>query len=453
MKAFKKYAPFFALRFFLLGIFTIIVIVVVALARGYRFNFQSNSITSTGIINISSFPEASKILINNELRGVTDSNVTLPYGVYTIEIQKDGYSTWKKTINLQGEIVMSLQARLFSKNPSLSPMTNLGISRVIPIGFTDKYILVTNSDSSEENGIQLFEPGKKTLGSIFPPSTLLLTKERIPQQLDINSLELDYAPNFKQAIVTFATKTDDLTNSDEREKTSYLISLEDENTELFDVTTSRENIISAWNEEINQEMLKILEALPKQIRSIAQESMLVVSLSPGEKKLMYVAKKDMTIPLVISPSLIGSNQTEEQREIILGNLYIYDIKEDKNYQVDYFSEVVNQVVENTNYTIEPQIESVATTESDIKEYLVWDKNVSEIIRDEIVWYPTSDYIGKKGQSQIDMIGYDGTNLVTVYAGPFDASFFGFDSNWNLMILTNLNPDNNEFGDLYSVGII
>ena len=54
--------------------------------------------------------------------------------------------------------------------------------------------------------------------------------------------------------------------------------------------------------------------------------------------------------------------------------------------------------------------------------------------------------------QIVIMQYDGENKEVVYAGPFNPEYFGISPDWNLMVVINLNPQNNEYGDLYSVGI-
>ncbi|MCA9371712.1 PEGA domain-containing protein [Candidatus Woesebacteria bacterium] len=458
MKPIFKAVPVLTFRLILLILFICVALVVIAFARGYRWDFKEHNLTSTGIIYVNSFPTAAKVYLNGDLKGVTDSNLTLPYGTYTVEVQKEGYSSWKKTVSLQGEIVLSLNARLFSKNPSLSPLTNLGVSKIVPIGNSDRYVLVTNIDNEEKNGLYLFESGKKPLG-FFSPLKLLLVSDTLPNSLDPSSVELHYSPNYRQAVVTFSPKIDenqilaDIIKRTDLKTTSYLISLEDENTQLFDVTTSIDNILQAWDEELNNATLKLIEALPQKIRTAAKESMLIVSVSPDEKKIMYVAKHDTTLPFVINPPLIGSNQTKEVRLIEVGDVYIYDTKEDKNYKVNINTETIKELVGQRDFIIAQDSQEVATTEPTVEQYIVWDDEIARLVHDQAQWYPTSDYIGIKRSKQIDLVSYDGTNNVTVYAGPFDKSFFGFDANWNLIILTNLNPDNNEFGDLYSVGII
>ena len=137
-------------------VFILVLMGVIAYARGYRFNIDERTISSTGILSVTSDPKPASVFLDDELVGATDENLTLPYGQYTIEVRKEGYTSWRKNISLKGEIVMSLNAILFSKNPSLTPLTNLGVNVVLPIENTDKLVLVSQTGDVEKDGIYLF---------------------------------------------------------------------------------------------------------------------------------------------------------------------------------------------------------------------------------------------------------------------------------------------------------
>jgi len=412
----------------LLGLFVILLVGVIGYARGYRINLNERKLTSTGIVSVSSNPKPAEVYINGELSGATDTNITLPYGQYTVEVRKEGYTSWKTDISLKGEIVMSLNAVLFSKNPSLTPLTNLGINSVQPVGNTDKIILVSNTGDVEKDGIYLFEPNSRPV-TIFPPLKLLLLASTLPDSLDITTAKFVFNPNYRQAIVTFKNKI--VSKSEAETETSYLISLNDENVELFEVTNSVENITVKWEEEKTKELRKILETLPKPLQKVASDSFHIVSLSPDEKKVMYLATADDELPMVINPPMIGTNQTKETRKIEKNSLYVYDKKEDKNFLIP-----VNIDLGMNNKKIS------ANNPSDL----------TARILSKIKWYPTSQYLVYMEENKISTIQYDGTNKATVYAGPFDPTFFGLSPDWNLIVVINLNPQTNEFGDLYSVGI-
>lgn len=90
---------FLKLMFF--AIFITVLAIVIIYARGYRFDIEKKLLKSTGIISATSTPKAAKIYVNGELKGVTDTNLTLPPENYWVEIKKEGYTSWSKNINLK----------------------------------------------------------------------------------------------------------------------------------------------------------------------------------------------------------------------------------------------------------------------------------------------------------------------------------------------------------------
>lgn len=430
MKITPKLINGILIRGLILAFFLATLVGFIAFARGYRFNFQDGTVTSTGILSINSSPRPAKVYIDGVLKGVTDLNLTLPHGKYTVEIKKDGYTDLKKTINLKGEIVMSINALLFPKNPSLSPLTNLGIVKAIPVSGTDRIILFTDNNDPEKDGIYLFESTKKTI-SIFPPLKLLLLKTLLPAGVDIKDADVYFSPDNREGIVTFM--------SDEVEY-SYLLSLEDVNEDLFDVTESKETVIAAWQDKKEQNLLKIIETFQPEIRKIASDSFRVVAFSPDETKILYQAKQNATVPKIIEPALIGANQTSEVRTIEQDKLYVYDRKEDKNFVLNVPINV-NELVANENQPV-----------TEMPNVIAIDDELRDHIHGFLRWFPDSSHLVIKDDNEIDIMSYDGTNRITVYSGPFQKEFYAIAPDWNLLILANLNPQNNEFGDLYSIGI-
>src|SRR3989344_5814819 len=410
-------------RILLLVFFIVILIAVIAYARGYRINFDEGTVSSTGILSINSTPKPGRVYVNGQLKGATDVNLTLPYGRYTVEVKKDGYTSWTKSISLKGEIVMSLDARLFSKNPSLTPLTNLGVIKAIPIGNTDKLILVSQTGDVEKDGLYLFEAGNKPL-AIFPPLKPLLMKSVLGDNIDISTATIDFSPNYRQGMLTFTTDVGEL---------AYLISLDDEK---------------------NTEALKIIETLPKKIVPIAVSSFQIISLSPDEKKLLYMAKSDADVPVIINPPLIGTNQTQEHRSIKKGSLYIYDKKEDKNFLLPVSLNIDESlfILPETNMEITPTPETATSTAAVAATPRVWNEAAVRLVMEKLQWYPTSDYISIMDSNQIKLMQYDGTNEEIVYAGPLQDHFYIISPDWNLLVLINLNPKLNDSGYLYSVGI-
>lgn len=420
-------------------IFVLVLIGVIAYARGYRFNPKDGTVTSTGILSVNSSPQPAFVYINGATKpaGATDINLTLPYGQYTVEVKKEGYTDWKKTVSLKGETVMSLNAHLYSKNPSLTPLTNLGIIKAIPLGNTENTILVSQTGDTEKDGFYMFQSTKRTI-AIFPPLNLIMLKSILPAEIDLSTVSFDFDSDYSQAVASF-TLPDETT-------VSYLIELNKQTLEAIDVTASKENIVNRWSEEINEEMVKVVETLPKKIKPLAIDGFEVISLSPDEKRLMYLAKKDIELPLVINPPLIGANQSPEERKLKKGSVYIYDKKEDKNFRVpvEISTELLKEIPAPT--------EMPATTSASTVVAHVSNTTITRAVQEHVLWFPTSDYIVLKEKNQIVLTEYDGGNRQVVYAGPFSPEFFAISPDWNLIVIINFNPNNNQYGDLYSVGI-
>lgn len=384
------------LKLLIFVLFLIILAAVIAYARGYRFDFQSRNLSSTGIIAFSSYPKTAKIYINDHLKGVTDTNLTLPPGSYKVEIKKDGYNGWSKSIILKGELVISLEPVLFPINPSLSPISNLGIIKAVPLSNSNKVIVMA------EDGIYLFETARKPL-SLFPPLKTLAKKELFPEDMDFSTVTVEISPDLKQAIID-----------------NFLISLEEENQSVIDLSLSeesKETLVTAWEEQKKAKFLKILETYPKEMTKIASDSFKVLSFSPNETKVLYQPLIDINLPPMITPALIATNQTKETRNLKKGNIYVYDKKEDKNYEI--YQPIFGQKP--------PAV-------------------------DFIKWYFNSKHLVIEEDKKISIVDYDNTNLQAVYSGPFIPDFFSTTSDGQIVILANLNPEANKLPDLYLVGI-
>lgn len=398
-------------RVVLVLIFLLILGLVIAYARGYRLEGGKEIVSSRGIIAVSASPKAAKVYINGQFKGVTDINLTLPPGTYTIEVKKDGYSSWKRTVNLKGELVLTLDVLLYPLNASLTPLTNLGLLKAIPVERTGKTLIFSDNGDETKDGVYLFDQGKGPL-SLLPPLKLVLLKKNLPESIDLKKTDVIFSPDLKQGIFTFYDQDNNII-------VSYLLALEEENTQFFDVTGSKDVLLEAWNEERDKDMIRVFDAFPKEVRKIATDSMHIVSFSPDETKVLYQALKPVELPIAIKPRLIATNQTPEVRLIEPTRLYVYDKKEDRNYLVVSDSNWIKQFQEATSY---------------------------------IYWYPDSKHLLLNEGPKIVAIGYDGVDKQTVYSGPFDERFFSMTGDGGIVIMANFNPQNNLFADLYLVGI-
>jgi len=386
-------------RLFLIVVFIGVLLGLIAYARGYRINFSKKTITSTGILVVSSYPDGAKIYINNELKGATNSNLTLVPGKYQVEIKKDGYFSWKKNLTIKGELVVKAEALLFPQNPSLSPVASLGVVKAYFSAINNKIIIFCENDNPEKDGIYLLENTKKPL-SIFNPLKLLVLKSAFSEDFEFTDAGIIFSPDGKQIIFTTPI-------------TTYLISTEEQTNQPFNITNSRQTIEQAWQSEAEKNSQKILETFKDPFPKIASDSFKIISFSPDESKILYEATKNTTLPLIIDPPLIAANQTVEERELKRGSFYVYDKKEDKNFPIE---------------------------------------NCKLKIENCLLWYPNSAHLIINEGKQISIMEYDGQNKQAVYSGPFEQDFVAVTSDGKLLILANLNPQTNKLPDVYAVGI-
>jgi Tol biopolymer transport system component len=164
-----------------------------------------------------------------------------------------------------------------------------------------------------------------------------------------------------------------------------------------DVTETLDSVNAAWTKLKTEKEKALTDSLAKKLRNIVSADFDILQWSDDETKILYIASQSATIDQIIKPALIGTNSTPEDRNIEKGKVYVYDIKEDRNYKI-----------------LDAKPEST------------------------LVWYPDSKHLIYVHDKKIDIMEYDGQNQTTVYAGPFvDGYVFPWPDATKLVILTNL----------------
>lgn len=418
----------FIIRKIILGvIFFAVLVSLIAVARGYRFNLSQRELSSTGILVANSSPDGAKVFVNGELKGATNSTIIVQPGDYRVEIKKDGYTSWAKDLKIKGELVVKVDALLFPQNPSLAPVTSLGLNSAISSHSGDKIVIISETGDPEKDGIYVFENVRNPLTRINPVKLLIL-KSSFPEstEFSLSNARLEFSPDEEQILVSiYDVQTDLIVTTDEETdpelpesrtlRSIYLIDTGSLTESPFNVTESVRTIRNAWDEQEAEIRQKQISALKKPLRDIADASFNILAFSPDEEKIMYIASQSATLPLVIDPPLPATNQTPEERELTEGSIYIYDQEEDKNFRI-FGSDAFDSI---------------------------------DAIRGSILWYPDSAHYILKEDAAVSVVDYDGTNKRTVYAGPFQKDFLATSKDGKLFILTNLSG---QFADMYSVGL-
>jgi len=398
-------------------IFVCVLVLIVGFARGYRLDFTQQKLSSTGILVASSAPDGAKILVNGVLKGATNSNISLKPGNYDVEIAQDGYLSWKKKLNIKGELVIKADALLFPINPTLSPLTSFGVIKAFATTTHEKVILFSETGDPLKDGIYLIDNRNNPLARINGQKLLALTSI-FPSGTSLKEASVEFSPNEKQMLITFSesklpapTKLVKKPVAITTIKAIYLLSTDEVSLNPFEVTTSVDAVRSAWVTEHVEVQAKLIETFKKPIVKAA-ESFKILGFSPDETKILYVATESATIGQVIKPALIATNQTPEERTVKPNSVYVYDKKEDKNFKiVDEYDPLT-----------------------------------------PLFWYVDSQHITVRESEGIAIVDYDGSNKRLVYSGPFQPEFVSVTRDGKLLILTNFNSSTRSLADVYSVGI-
>lgn len=417
--------------FFFWPVFFIAVatIGVILYGRGYRIDFRENQIKPTGLLSATSDPIGSQVFIENALKTATNNPLNLEPGWYAVKIVKEGYISWEKRLRVQGEVVTRTEAFLFPSNPSLSPVTNTGVEHPVlsPDGTKIAYTIPLGNDgvTSEKAGLWVYELVERPLGL-----------NRDPRQLGISSATFDFSksvftwsPDSKQLLVDFGRITR-LYNSERA-------------SDFQNITLRVADLLNEWSETKLLKERQQLAAFKQPIIDMATLSARIIALSPDESKILYEATAAATLPQVIVPPLIGTNPTEENRDIIPGKFYVYDSREDRNYFVLDRSELPASTI-SAALKPSPKTSLIGNLKLEIG---------NSGAQAPVYWFPTNRHLVLTLPGKIDIMEYDRTNWVTVYSGPFVDGFIApWPNGSRIIIMTNLNPGQSSFSNLYTVNL-
>src|SRR5687767_3789876 len=95
-----------AIGYVLIGT-ALILTTVILLYRAYGFGISNGEVIQNGLIFVSSRPNPADLYVNGQKREeTTNARLLMQAGQYTFELQRDGYRSWKRAINVEGGAVV-----------------------------------------------------------------------------------------------------------------------------------------------------------------------------------------------------------------------------------------------------------------------------------------------------------------------------------------------------------
>ncbi|MBP9819981.1 PEGA domain-containing protein, partial [Candidatus Woesebacteria bacterium] len=288
-------------------------------AKGkYRLS-DDGFIPGAGLLSVTSIPASAEVFVNGNLTTATNDTIYLEPNEYDIKIVKDGYTTWEKKLRVEQELVTQTNAKLFPLAPSLSTLTFTGVQNVVPSPDGQKIAYYTASASAErKNGLYVLELSDSPFSLQKGPRQLAADSDRI----DLATAQLIWSPDSTELLLIGRN----------RELILQAGQLNDLNT-LPDIRSTRNELLSDWEEEMFLREQEFLTQFPAEIISIATQSAKNVYISPDKKRLLYTATEPATIPDALVPPLPATNTQPEERQVQPSGIYVYDREEDKNFRI------------------------------------------------------------------------------------------------------------------------
>lgn len=423
-------------------------LIAIRFAQGYRFSFsrQNPPVRATGLLAANSFPTGAQVLVDGKLIGATDDTFYLEPGSYQVEITREGYNPWQKTVQIQPELVFQTNAQLFRRVPSLTPLTYTGVSRILPSPDGEKVLFHTASASARNrNGLYVLRLNTSLLNAAPEPLHIL---EETPG-LELDTAEFIWSPDNTQVMLLTSQREVLL---DVNRKNSLAA--------LPDISFRRRQILSEWEAEMYVRERQYLSKFPPEVLQIASQSATNVYLSPDKKKLLYTATASAVLADNLVPPLPAANTQPQERQLQPGMTYIYDREEDRSFRLDvtkYYPELNGVattsavpkygklLLANDLHLATPR--SLAASPSSFLRLAAtssaqtatnFARYYSALYSQGLQWFPDSKHVLFTDGTSIYLIEYDNTNRTAVYTGPFDPRFiYPWPDGSRILTLTSL----------------
>ncbi|HKZ34528.1 MAG TPA: PEGA domain-containing protein [Patescibacteria group bacterium] len=275
-------------------------LLLIGYGRGWRFNPETRDLSKTGLLSASSWPSGASVFIDGRLTTATDSTVQLPPGVYQVQISKDGYLPWEKSIPVQPELVYETNARLFPAAPELKPLTLTGAVSPVLSPDNDKITYAVASSSAQKAGVWVINMKEHPLSLGGNQRQIVKDTPRLTWA----KAKFTWTPDSLSVLASFP------------DGSNYLLDATRLNTpeKIFDVTATLSRLKAEWEDERKIQEDARLARLPEPAQKIASGSALV-KISQDETKLLLQKPEDTDSYLV------------------------YDIKDDKTFSIPVAKEV------------------------------------------------------------------------------------------------------------------
>lgn len=349
---------------FIISITTLIAIGIIAavaifLAKGYTFSPKEKRIIGTGIITITSEPDAASVFIDGHLTTATNATISsLSPKAYSVRVIKEGFIPWEKQISVKEGLVTDVKVTLFPAIPTIYPLTFNGVVNptLSPDGSKLAYIVPEATAAGIVNkkaGVWVWTQTRN--------QPISFARSAEPRQIaqstttDFSKATLKWSSDSKQVLATVGNN-------------NYLLESDRLNSDPRDIAPTLQATLKSWEEDTHlKNEARVLAIKDAGLRQIAS-SAAIVRWSPDETKFMVVKSSDKT-------SLKADSEASLKTE---DSVKVYNMEDRKEY-------------------------SLPTARAHI-------------------WLPDSMHVILIEEGTISIADFDGTNKAIIYAGSFQDDF-------------------------------
>src|SRR4030066_924836 len=269
-------------------------------ARGYKFNPKTLKFSPSGLLLIKSNPDGAQIFINGELKTITNANRSLAPGTYDIDLKKEGYNSWSKRLIIEKEIVTEIEAHLFKKTPSLSPLTFT--TSLNPISSYDSTKIAYSIPATIDN-INQDKEGLWVIETVNLPLGFARDPKRITDG-DLKNASWQWSPDGRELLLKTVNG-------------NYLLEagVYTPQNKRINISSTIITLLKQWQKEEQSRLSAQMRGIVKEMADILQRKASFILFSPDDTNILYKASGDATIPDNLIEAVPGASTQKQERDI------------------------------------------------------------------------------------------------------------------------------------------
>jgi hypothetical protein len=123
---------------------------------------------------------------------------------------------------------------------------------------------------------------------------------------------------------------------------ALLVNIDEADGTPLNITETVDALMDAWTQTKDRQLNALTNVMDAPLGDFFKETTHILDISQDKMRILYQATASASLAPILKQPLIGSNQTSEVRNTEPNNVYLYDVKEDKNYPIITSSEAQKQ---------------------------------------------------------------------------------------------------------------